>query len=539
MKPLTLTLLSFVSVFIIVAAVRGGQEDEMNRILTLASEDNQVMTHLGHLTNNIGARLTGSDNLTSACEWAAETFTSYGLSNVHLEKWGAAPVTFNRGKSSGRIVAPVEAQLTFGTNAWTAGTEGPVEAAAILIPTEPGRELPSESELAGKWALLGPSKLDAKPYLIRAGVAGMVLASEDEYIRTKGDHKAAWQQRPTVPEITLVQSQWRRIQLLLAGGQHVVLEFDVANEFVDREVPLYNVVTDLRGSVKPDEYVIVGAHIDSWDGAVGANDNATGTASVLEAARLLAKAGVKPRRTIRFVLFSGEEQGLLGSRGFVQAHKDEMERTSIMLNMDAGGNYISGIPAPPEIASDVEEAVGLLAHHAGLQLPFVISRTSQTAAATTAGYTSSTASCGPAASAQGACDSTPQAAQKQAASSCCGTSPVQPEASSCDPGSAATGPSADEASSCCEGEGGGGTDAHAFIAAGVPAVMWLQSGEADYRHVHHTQYDHYETVIPQYQRHSAAVIAAAAFGFGNLDRLVSRKGVAVSSATPGAEACCQ
>ena len=104
-------------------------------------------------------------------------------------------------------------------------------------------------------------------------------------------------------------------------------------------------IADIPGSELPDEYVIVGGHIDSWDGATGTTDNGTGVATTLEAARILMKAGVKPRRTIRFMLWSGEEQGLLGSAAYVKAHKDLMPKISAVLVHDGGTNYLSGIGA--------------------------------------------------------------------------------------------------------------------------------------------------------------------------------------------------
>ena len=132
------------------------------------------------------------------------------------------------------------------------------------------------------------------------------------------------------------------------------LEFDIRNYFKKGPIKLYNVIADIPGSELPDEYVIVGGHIDSWDGATGTTDNGTGVATTLEAARILMKAGVKPRRTIRFMLWSGEEQGLLGSAAYVKAHKDLMPKISAVLVHDGGTNYLSGIGATEAMMSDFE-----------------------------------------------------------------------------------------------------------------------------------------------------------------------------------------
>jgi hypothetical protein len=121
------------------------------------------------------------------------------------------------------------------------------------------------------------------------------------------------------------------------------VEIEITNKLVPGPIAVYNTVGEIRGSEKPDEFVIVGAHLDSWDLAQGTTDNGTGTSVVLETARILAKSGVKPRRTIRFVLFTGEEQGLHGSKAYVQQHKDELARVSLCLVHDTGTGKVIGL----------------------------------------------------------------------------------------------------------------------------------------------------------------------------------------------------
>src|SRR5262245_1029472 len=114
------------------------------------------------------------------------------------------------------------------------------------------------------------------------------------------------------------------------------MEVEINNKFIPGPITVYNTIGEIIGKEKPDEYVVLGAHLDSWDLGSGTTDNGTGSSVVLEAARILAKCGVQPRRTIRFILFSGEEQGLHGSRAYVKAHKDEMARTSVCVVHDTG-----------------------------------------------------------------------------------------------------------------------------------------------------------------------------------------------------------
>ena len=161
---------------------------------------------------------------------------------------------------------------------------------------------------------------------------------------------------PTVPTITLLKEQWDQIKELVESGQDVELAFDIRNHFRRGPIPLYNVIADIPGTEWPDQYVIVGGHLDSWDGATGATDNAAGCATTLEAARILMAAEVKPKRTIRFMLWSGEEQGLLGSRAFVEKHQNDVsENVSAVFVHDGGTNYVSGIRCTEAMKPDFEE----------------------------------------------------------------------------------------------------------------------------------------------------------------------------------------
>jgi len=138
-------------------------------------------------------------------------------------------------------------------------------------------------------------------------------------------------------------------------GKEVTLEFDIRNHFRKGPIKLYNVIADIPGTEHPDEFVIVGGHIDSWDGATGATDNGTGCATTIEAARILMASGVKPKRTIRFMLWSGEEQGLFGSKAYVKNHPELMPKISVVLVHDGGTNFLSGISGTEAMLTDFRQ----------------------------------------------------------------------------------------------------------------------------------------------------------------------------------------
>jgi hypothetical protein len=179
-----------------------------------------------------------------------------------------------------------------------------------------------------------------------AGVLGTITRRNNDILVTGGRRptRAEFMDNlPTMPQINMAASSYDAIASRLVAGESVTLEFDIRNYFKRGPIPIHNVVAEIPGRELPDEYVIVGGHIDSWDGATGATDNGTGVATTLEAARILMASGVRPKRTIRFMLWSGEEQGILGSRAYVEAHRDLMPKVSGVLVHDLGTQYLSSI----------------------------------------------------------------------------------------------------------------------------------------------------------------------------------------------------
>jgi Zn-dependent M28 family amino/carboxypeptidase len=179
-------------------------------------------------------------------------------------------------------------------------------------------------------------------FLVAEGVAGKLVDSSKEHGLVNMTGATNNYTPAEVPEAFLTTESYGLIWRLLKRGP-VELEIDLKNTFSDGPVEVYNTVADLHGAEKPDEVVIVGGHIDSWDLGTGATDDGTGIMAVLEAARALKAVGVKPKRTIRFVLFSGEEQGLHGSRAYVKAHEKEMDKISGVLVHDTGTGKVKSI----------------------------------------------------------------------------------------------------------------------------------------------------------------------------------------------------
>ncbi|QYU66938.1 M20/M25/M40 family metallo-hydrolase [Leptolyngbya sp. 15MV] len=193
-----------------------------------------------------------------------------------------------------------------------------------------------------------PDSLPVQQRILFDGVLGFISASPDDRVWTSGSPN--WRTRkaedyPPDIEVNVRLSDYDYINSRLTDGDAIEVEFNLPVTIKPGPNTLYNTVAEIRGTERPDEVVIICAHLDSWDGpgSQGTVDNGTGSAVTLEAARLLAAAGARPKRTIRFILWTGEEQGLQGARAYVQQQKDNWPRISAAFNDDGGTNYQGGL----------------------------------------------------------------------------------------------------------------------------------------------------------------------------------------------------
>jgi len=168
-----------------------------------------------------------------------------------------------------------------------------------------------------------------------------------------------FEKHPGTVQVTVRRSDYDHIVRNIDFGKKVVLEINVENRWFKGPVPCYNVVADIKGTEKPDEMVIVSGHFDSWNGpgSQGAQDNGVGAMTAMEAARILCAAHAKPKRTIRFILWSGEEEGIFGSTNYVKMHANELDKISAVLVDDGGGNYQGGYTILPQMKPMMEQAI--------------------------------------------------------------------------------------------------------------------------------------------------------------------------------------
>jgi carboxypeptidase Q len=400
--------------------------DINSKIRQEETQHSQIMRTEHFLTDVYGPRLTGSPNHKAAAEWALRQMTEWGFVNAHLEPWDFGHPGWLNERASGYILAPIHDQLTFKVLGWTPSTKGTVTANAIVIelPEKPTKESLGayletvKDKVKGKIVLVGKSQpvpVDLKPATPRmddkaaaerfdpnnpnAGQFGprgpqtppdpnvLTAAQQNEQIdpfllangavmRVNDAHMTrgmirAFQNRTydvdkVVPTVVVRNEDYGRIARILDDGTPVQLEFNIVNHVYPDGKTSYNTIAEIPGSDRKDEVVMLGGHLDSWHSATGATDNAIGCAVMMEAARILQSLGVKPRRTIRVALWSGEEEGLLGSQAYVKAHfgtfeapKPEYDKLVGYFNVDSGTGRIRGasVFGPPQDADILRAAL--------------------------------------------------------------------------------------------------------------------------------------------------------------------------------------
>lgn len=344
-------------VFILVATVSAANLDELKSdadALAASVYTGPSMATLRELTDGVGGRLTGGPAYNKAADWAMEKFRSYGLANVHVEPFNM-PNGWLRGSASGRLIAPISRPLHLESLGWSPSTSPKgLEGQIAIVSSLDTDELRSHAaQFKGKIVFLDTSKIFANGFLkvlplikpawkvwVEAGAVGLLYPDrENNNVLNAHGFNFGGELMP-LPGAQIGMEDAELLQRLSEKGP-VTVQFSLTNN-TSGPVQVNNVVAELRGGDNSKEWVLVGAHLDSWDFGTGAQDNGSGAASVLEAARVLSKLGKAPRRTIRFALWGGEEQGLVGSYAYAKAHAGDLANCIAVLNTDNGAGTPKG-----------------------------------------------------------------------------------------------------------------------------------------------------------------------------------------------------
>jgi hypothetical protein len=379
--------------------------DMIQKIRTEGLNNSQVMDIVFYLTDASGARLEGSPGFFRAANWAKNKLDSWGLENAKLEPWGDWGKSWELQKFYIALTAPYYKPLIAFPKTWTSGTNGLQNTEVILVDAKDSVSILSyQGKLAGKIiitkrtdTLIPTYKPDARRFTDeelqkmadydpknapeRGGPRGGAMRAQIQLANqlkemakkegaiailttsTRNAEGTVFVQggglfAPGTPEnfldIAIAYEDYMTIQRLLQHDIPVKLDLDVKTKSSSDDVKGYNVIAEIPGTDKKlkEQLVMIGGHLDSWQGATGATDNAAGCATMMEAIRILKTVGFKPRRTIRIALWGGEETGLFGSRNYVKNHltdtatkkyNAEGDKLSVYLNLDNGSGKIRGV----------------------------------------------------------------------------------------------------------------------------------------------------------------------------------------------------
>jgi hypothetical protein len=350
-------------------------EEADEKIANEVKTHSELMKNLEYLTTQIGPRLTGSKQMQAASDWTLKRFEDYGI-DAHLETTNIDHA-WTRGIETAEITSPIQRPIGIRALGWSKATNGEVSGKVIAIDLQKPSDLDAyKGKLKGAIVMARKpadlSKADPNP-----GNAYDAVITQAHGVQTDG--AMSWRERAQlmrrlseeqpalilvdsaktdnlfnmtgsypsykpslVPTAFLAHEDYDLIWRLQQAGP-VTLTANLQNSFSDKPAPASITVAEIKGSELPDERVIIGAHLDSWDLGQGALDNGTGAMAVLEAARTLQSLGWKPRRTITFVLFTGEEQGGIGADTFVKNHAAELPKIDAVLIHDTGTGKVFSI----------------------------------------------------------------------------------------------------------------------------------------------------------------------------------------------------
>jgi carboxypeptidase Q len=349
--------LLFATVFLLAFAVdRDSDREIANRLIAEALKPSPLETNLRRLTDEVGGRIPGTPAFQRAVDWGTAAFKEAGGDSVHTEEF-----TIQRSWAEG--VTEMTASLYSGTTfpvhavsvAWAPALLAAKHVPVVDVGDGSSAEFAKVGDVAGRIVLVHTKVLaswhdlfgeyERAPAIIALAVKGKAkaiafIATRDHGILYRHTNSNAGE-IDALPQVIIAREDGERIARLLASANPVWANLSIPNR-IGPAIETRNVVAEIRGSEKPEEFVILGAHLDSWELGTGALDNGCNAALVIDALRAIKVSGLKPRRSIRFILFSGEEEGLIGSRAYAMSHRNELDKTAGVVIFDSGTGKVTG-----------------------------------------------------------------------------------------------------------------------------------------------------------------------------------------------------
>jgi carboxypeptidase Q len=354
------------SAFSILALAPAQSRPDAELLIELAQKPSSIEQNLRHLTDEVGGRVPGTPAMDKAVAWGVAAFKAAGADSVHTEDF-KLPASWAEGETEVRVSAigtsldprtatgpQVEFKVRAVSIAWAPalsakhipvvdvgnGTDADFKKAGDIS----GKLILVHSDVLKTWPDLFNEYMKAPPVINRAvkekAKAIAFIATREHDILYRHTNSMGGE-IDKLPMVVVAREDGERIGRLVTSGHPVWADLAIPNK-IGGPIKASNVVAEIRGSEKPNEFVILGAHLDSWELGTGALDNGCNSALVVDALRTIRESGLKPRRSIRFILFSGEEQGMIGSRAYAAAHRSELDNLAGVAVIDAGIGRITG-----------------------------------------------------------------------------------------------------------------------------------------------------------------------------------------------------
>jgi carboxypeptidase Q len=367
MRPVKIVCLCFILSCLSLAAPRPTDSGDNARIIQSALQPSPIEHELRELTDEIGGRVPGTLAMQRAIDWGVHMFKVAGADSVQTEEF-TIPHSWAEGatemsvSATGTALDPkltqipsIHFRVRCVSIAWAPALAPVKHVPVVDVGNGSAAEFKKAGDISGKIVLVHSVVLKTwddlfaeyaiAPPVITAAVHGKAKAVA--FIATR-EHDILYRHTNSVageidriPQVLLAREDGERIGRLLASGHPVWADLSIPDR-IGGSIKSANVVAEIRGSEKPDEFVILGAHLDSWELGTGALDNGCNAVMVVDALRAIKASGLKPRRSIRFILFSGEEEGLLGSRAYSTAHRPELDKAAGVIIYDSGTGKTTG-----------------------------------------------------------------------------------------------------------------------------------------------------------------------------------------------------
>ncbi len=384
MRTLRVVLVSAIGLLSSCLAFSGAADSHADILIREAMKPSPIGQNLERLTDAIGGRVTGSPAMDRAVQWGVDAFKAAGADSVHTESF-TIPAYWTEGATEMNVVAPESFPVRLVSIAWGPALAaqhhlrvvdigagkmedfvraGNIEGTILLVPQG---ELKTWDDLDSEYDKAREVMVRAK----RAKVLAIAFQSTRPYDLLYRHTHSERGEIEDIPMVIVGREDAGRMSRLLRSGQALYADLAIPNH-VGGPATSANVIAELKGSEKPDEVVVLGAHLDSWDLGTGALDNGCGSALVIDTLRTIKASGLRPRRTIRFILFSGEEEGLLGSRAYVTAHRAEMDNIDAVIAFDDGNGRMTGfsLGGRKDIAGEVKNLIAPLKGYDATGLTF-------------------------------------------------------------------------------------------------------------------------------------------------------------------------